>query len=71
MPAMPLDLTQDAVSLTRDLVDIESVSGNEAAIADAIEAAFDGLEHLTVKRFGHTLVAVAVKPGCLSIARTL
>ncbi|RYU14145.1 succinyl-diaminopimelate desuccinylase [Nocardioides iriomotensis] len=57
MTHMSLDLTQDAVSLTRDLVDIESVSGNEAAIADAIEAALGGLDHLTVQRFGHTLVA--------------
>ncbi len=54
---MGLDLTADAVTLTQQLVDIESVSGNEAAIADAIEAALGGLDHLTVQRFGHTLVA--------------
>ena len=56
---MSLDLTQDAVLLTRDLVDIESVSGNEEAIADAIESAtaLGECKHLTVQRFGHTIVA--------------
>ena len=54
---MSLDLTQDAVLLTRDLVDIESVSGNEEAIADAIESALVTLPHLNVQRFGHTIVA--------------
>lgn len=54
---MHLDLTADAVTLTRQLVDIESVSGNEAAIADAIEQALSGFDHLKVQRFGHTLVA--------------
>jgi succinyl-diaminopimelate desuccinylase len=54
---MGLDLTVDAVQLTEDLVNIESVSGNEAAIADAIEHALADLEHLTVRRFGNTVVA--------------
>ena len=54
---MHLDLSADAVTLTQQLVDIESVSGNEAAIADAIEKAVGGLDHLTVQRFGNTLVA--------------
>ena len=54
---MGLDLTADAVTLTQQLVDIESVSGNETAIADAIEQALSGYDHLTVQRFGHTLVA--------------
>ena len=36
----PLDLTADAVTLTAQLVDIESVSRNEAKIADAIEEWF-------------------------------
>jgi succinyl-diaminopimelate desuccinylase len=52
-----LDLRQDVVSLTQDLVDIESVSGNEERIADAIESALGGLDHLDVQRFGHTIVA--------------
>ena len=37
-----LDLTADAVTLTEQLVDIESVSRNEQAIADAVEAALRG-----------------------------
>ena len=43
---MVLDLTADVVTLTRQLVDIESVSRNERAIADAIEAALRALAHL-------------------------
>ena len=54
---MGLDLTTDAVQLTEDLVNIESVSRNEAAIADAIEHALGDLPHLTVQRFGNTIVA--------------
>jgi succinyl-diaminopimelate desuccinylase len=58
MTAPPvLDLTADAVTLTRQLVDIESVSKNEAAIADAVETALQALPHLTVTRRGHTIVA--------------
>ncbi|MBA2465527.1 MAG: succinyl-diaminopimelate desuccinylase [Nocardioidaceae bacterium] len=52
-----LDLGKDAAQLTEDLVNIESVSGNEDAIADAVEHALTGLNHLTVQRFGNTLVA--------------
>ncbi|WP_139984263.1 succinyl-diaminopimelate desuccinylase [Nocardioides litoris] len=56
MPS-PLDLTADAVSLTRQLVDIESVSHHEQAIADVVEQALVALPHLTVTRRGHTVVA--------------
>ena len=52
-----LDLTADAVTLTRQLVDLESVSLNEQAIADAVEHALSGLGHLTVTRRGNTVVA--------------
>lgn len=52
-----LDLTADAVSLTRQLVDIESVSLAEGPIADAVEAALRGLGHLDVVRRGNTVVA--------------
>jgi succinyl-diaminopimelate desuccinylase len=52
-----LDLDQDVVALTGALVNIESVSGNEAEIADAVEAALSPLEHLEVVRNGHTIVA--------------
>jgi succinyl-diaminopimelate desuccinylase len=52
-----LDLTVDAATLTEDLVNIESVSGNEEAIADAVESALARLPHLEVSRFGNTVVA--------------
>jgi succinyl-diaminopimelate desuccinylase len=53
----PLDLDADAVTLTEQLVNIESVSRNEQAIADAVEEALRALDHLTVTRRGNTVVA--------------
>jgi len=55
--APALDPTADVVSLTAALCDIESVSRNEAAIADAIQAALEPLTHLEVTRHGNTVVA--------------
>ncbi|MBB6626897.1 succinyl-diaminopimelate desuccinylase [Nocardioides sp. KIGAM211] len=52
-----LDLSTDAVTLTEQLVNIESVSQDEQAIADAVEEALRTLDHLTVTRHGHTVVA--------------
>ena len=52
-----LDLGVDAVTLTEQLVNIESVSGNEQAIADAVEAGLRALPHLEVMRFANTVVA--------------
>jgi succinyl-diaminopimelate desuccinylase len=52
-----LDLQADAVTLTEQLVNIESVSRNEAAIADAVESALRTLGHLEVTRHGQTVVA--------------
>lgn len=54
---MPLDPTADVVDLTRQLVDLESVSGNEAAIADAVEQALRGASHLEVTRDGDAVIA--------------
>ena len=54
---MLLDLTTGVVDLTRQLCDIESVSGNEAAIADAIEAVLRSAPHLDVHRDGDAIVA--------------
>ncbi len=55
---MPLlDLSQSSVELTRALCDIESVSGNERGIADAIETALVGLAHLELFRDSDALVA--------------
>jgi succinyl-diaminopimelate desuccinylase len=54
---MRLDLTRDVASLTAAIVDIESVSGNERALADAVEEALRALPHLSVERDGDTVVA--------------
>ncbi|MEU8174065.1 succinyl-diaminopimelate desuccinylase [Microbispora hainanensis] len=54
---MRLDLSQDVGALTARLVDIESVSGGEKALADAIEEALAPLPHLTVLRDGDAVVA--------------
>ena len=55
---MKLDLSLSAAELTARLVDIESVSGNERALADLIEAAIAELPHLAVaRRDGNALVA--------------
>ncbi|MGE5137158.1 MAG: succinyl-diaminopimelate desuccinylase [Gemmatimonadota bacterium] len=54
---MDLDLSLDAASLTAALVDVPSVSGDEEALAGAIEAALRRLPHLTVHRDGNALVA--------------
>ena len=54
---MTLDLTADVVDVCAQLVDIESVSRNERAVADAVEQALTPLSHLAVRRRGNTLVA--------------
>src|SRR5664279_2261377 len=53
----PLDLGTDVVTLTAALCDIESVSGNEQGIADAVEAALRQLGHLQVTRDGNAVIA--------------
>jgi succinyl-diaminopimelate desuccinylase len=52
-----LDLSLDAPDLTARLVDIESVSGGEEPLADAIEAVLRELPHLEVHRDGNAVVA--------------
>jgi succinyl-diaminopimelate desuccinylase len=52
-----LDLTASPVELTRTLVDIESVSGNEEPIADAVEAALRAVPGLDILRDGDAVVA--------------
>lgn len=52
-----LDLSAGSVALTQAICDIESVSGNEATLADAIEQALAPLTHLEVLREGNTIVA--------------
>src|SRR5689334_2047063 len=55
--AAALDLSQDVTTLTAAICDIESVSHEEARLADAIEAALRPLDHLEVTRDGNTVVA--------------
>lgn len=52
-----LDLTADPVTLTEALVNIESVSGNEQQLADAVQSALEALGLLEVTRHGNTVVA--------------
>ncbi|WP_197321367.1 succinyl-diaminopimelate desuccinylase [Saccharomonospora sp. NB11] len=53
-----LDLRSDPVDLTAALVDIPSVSGDEATIADAVETALrEQAPHLEVARNGNTVLA--------------
>ena len=52
-----LDLEGDLVTLLRTLIDIESVSGDEAGIADRVEAALRGYDHLATSRSGNVVVA--------------
>lgn len=58
-----LDLHQDVAQLTAALMDIESVSANEGAIADGVEAALRALGHLSVTRNGDAIVA-RTELGC-------
>ena len=53
----PLDLAGDVVELLRALIDVESVSGDEAEIADRVEQALGQYGHLTVVRDGDAVLA--------------
>lgn len=55
--APALDLKQDVALLTAALMDINSVSGNEKELADAVEAALLAIPQLTVVRDGDSIVA--------------
>ncbi|MEP7022142.1 MAG: succinyl-diaminopimelate desuccinylase [Pseudonocardiales bacterium] len=52
-----LDLTTDAGSLTAALVDVASVSGDEAPLADLVEAALRRYASLAVERDGNVVLA--------------
>jgi succinyl-diaminopimelate desuccinylase len=47
----------DPVELTRSLVDIQSVSGDEKEIADLVEEVLRDVGHLSVQRFRNTVMA--------------
>jgi succinyl-diaminopimelate desuccinylase len=52
-----LDLSSDAVSLTGALVDVASVSGDEAHLTDLVETALRAYPALTVERDGNVVLA--------------
>ncbi|MDH6123243.1 succinyl-diaminopimelate desuccinylase [Kitasatospora sp. GP82] len=56
-PHPSLDLTLDGGALTARLVDFPSVSGDEQALADAVESALRAYPHLAVDRHGNNIVA--------------
>lgn len=55
--AARLDLAADLVALTRAVCDLPSVSGDETALADAVEQALRGCPHLEVVRDGDAVLA--------------
>lgn len=57
MSGITLNLQKDVVELTRDICDIESVSGNERELADAIEEALRKYSHLEIIRDADAIVA--------------
>ncbi|MEV7973237.1 succinyl-diaminopimelate desuccinylase [Cellulomonas sp. NPDC089187] len=57
MTVTTLDLSADLTTLTAQLCDLRSVSGQETALADAVELALRALPHLTVDRDGDAVVA--------------
>src|SRR5919204_3578566 len=52
-----LDLATDVAALVGALVDLPSPSGDEAALADAVESALRRHDHLTVDRDGDAVLA--------------
>ena len=51
------DVLVDPVALTRALVDVQSVSGNESAIADFVAEVLRTAPYLSVDRLGNTVMA--------------
>lgn len=54
---MSLDIETDATTLTAALVDVPSVSGDEAKLADAVETSLRDLQYLDVERDGNVVLA--------------
>src|SRR3954470_2862451 len=55
--AVHLDLRQDVALLTAPMIDINSVSGNEKVLADAVEQALSMLPQLELVRDGDSIIA--------------
>ncbi|WP_400999499.1 succinyl-diaminopimelate desuccinylase [Agromyces sp. GXQ0307] len=56
-PTAALDLSADVVAITQAICDVPSVSGEEGALADLVQAALADAAHLEVIRDGDTIVA--------------
>jgi succinyl-diaminopimelate desuccinylase len=54
---LPLDLRQDVAMLTAALMDINSVSGKETELADAVDVALRSIPQLRVVRDGDSIIA--------------
>ncbi len=57
MDSFSSETLADPVELTRALVDIESVSGDEKHITDVVERSLRGVGHLSVERDGNVVMA--------------
>lgn len=57
LPAPPLDLRQDVALLTAAIMDINSVSGNEKALADVVEGSLRTIPELHIVRDGDSIIA--------------
>jgi len=55
--SLPLEIRQDVALLTAAIMDIESVSGNETALADAVESALRTVPQLQLVRDGDSVIA--------------
>lgn len=62
-PTPALDPAADLAELTRAIVDVVSVSGQEGELADLVEAALRAQPHLHVDRDGNAVVARTDAPG--------
>jgi succinyl-diaminopimelate desuccinylase len=60
---VPLSLDGDLVALLQQLIDVESVSGDEERLADAVEHALAPYAHLTVVRDGNVVLAGTNRTG--------
>ncbi len=67
VPQPPLNLDVSMPELTRALLDLESVSGNERTIADAVHTALSFCPHLHLTRDGDAIIARTESRRCLEL----